>query len=217
MYTFRCETVAVGEDENRYQYGVWYRKPSPYEYYATVSGAPDNVADLDWSQHIRGGSGNYASSGGDCYSYDGATEVDGLWKFLRAVSLIAFLLGAGWTVWMFLCNTLCRHRGREVSRFNWNLQVSILGITLAVFQGLGFMFVNTNACSFSDASCEWSTGLRANIASVVLWAVTTALALWFGPSPAIFRTPNPTVQAVTYTRNKITGEVVEKDATEQKG
>lgn len=217
VYTFRCETVAVGQDENRYQYGVWYRKPSKYEYYTMISDASDTISDLDWSQHVRGGSGNYASSGGDCYSYDDATAIDGLWKFLRAISLLAFLLGAGWTVWMLLCNTVCRRRGREVSKFNWNLQVIILATTLTILNGLGFLFVNTNACSFSDASCKWSTGLRANVAGVVLWTITGVLALWLGPSPALSRRrETPAVQTVNYIRNQLTGEVVEKNAKEGK-
>jgi hypothetical protein len=205
VYSFRCETVVAGQDENRYQYGLWYRKPSAYEYYMNTSSSPDKA---DWAQ-LSGGSGYALSSRTDCQAYDDVTEVDGLWKFLRALTIITLLLGGGWTIWMFCCNTILQHHGHSVSKSNWNFQVALLGTTLAVLHGLGFMFVDTNACEFSDAAtCEWSTGLRANVASVVLWIVTAGLALWIGPTPAA-RVREATTVTVTYQRDPTTGQIIE--------
>jgi hypothetical protein len=221
VYSFRCETVALGQDENRSQHGVWYRKPSPYEYYInTSSSKPDvtDLTDLDWSNNLSGGPG--LSSGGDCLDYDDTIVVDGLWKFLRATTMIILLLGGGWTIWMFLCNTICRYRrDRQVSMTTWNVQAVVLGAILMVLQGLGCLFVRTNACesAASEKNCEWSTGLRANAAATILWIVTAVLALWVGPPAVVAVNRDGVTQTVTYQRDPVTGQIVEMGAESSNG
>jgi hypothetical protein len=196
VYSFRCETVALGQDENRSQNGVWYMT---------------DLTDLDWTNNSSGGPG--LSSGGDCLAYDDTIAVDGLWKFLRATTMIILLVGGGWTVWLFLCNTVFRYR--QVSKTNWNVQAVVLGTVLMVLQGLGCLFVRTNACESADGEeiCEWSTGLRANAAATLLWIVTAVLALWLGPPTAIaVNLGDGVTQTVTYQRDPVTGQIVETGA-----
>jgi hypothetical protein len=217
VFGFRCETVVLGQDENRFQNGVWYRKPSPYEYYInTSSNKPDitvDATDLDWNSINSSSGGPGLTSGGDCLNYDDAIQVDGLWKFLRATTLIILLLGGGWTLWLFVRSTYLRYRpDRQVTRNQWTVQAVVLGTILVVLQGLGCLFVRTNACESADGTqiCEWGTGMRANATATALWIVTVVLAVWFGPPPAIaVRMGDGPTQTVTYQRDPVTGQIVE--------
>jgi len=127
-----------------------------------------------------------------CGSYPNGLEYDGNWKTAAAFTIIAVVLGAA------LCFALYFAMCMVIADSVWKL-FGLLLILNALFQGLTFLFLASNACSedrpfwkskslLADffelgGGCQLASGGNLSIAATVLWFVTGVLTL-FTPNPS---------------------------------
>jgi hypothetical protein len=139
-----------------------------------------------------------------CVDYPSGTEVDSKWKTVRAFSIITPVIGGLLTVvlWISPCIYYL-----DDSKW-WSIALLFI-LVLTLFQGLGFLFFDSLACTDSslldslgaaiiyEDECEWDSGSTANVVSTVLWFCTGLAMLGLG-APQRPERPPPETQTVTY-------------------
>lgn len=133
---------------------------------------------------------------------NGNSMVDSKWKTVRAFTVIVAVIGGllMLALWFVPC------RAGRISKSTWSLVAAINSILLTLFQGLTFLFFQSNACinntmantlGLYNGKCAWDAGSTANVVSVVLWFLTGVIMLLQGPPECPTFEP-PETQSVTY-------------------
>lgn len=138
-----------------------------------------------------------------CVQYPSGYAVDSAWKATRAFSILATLLGGLFAVGLVLAPCF-RRSGSSANATGWTGSAFCFLVILPLFQGLTFLFLQTNLCqndsNNSNIDCKLVSGTSgANIAAVIFWFLTGISMLALGAPKHPERPPAET-QTVTYER-----------------
>lgn len=233
VFSFWCETVrfhvrdginmgpglGLGGLVKPVSFGPWYRMEIEYGEWTNWDGETELVS--------------YKT----CTDYYLDPDIDSKWKLVRAVTIITSVIGGLAAIAMFFVPCL---QGRIPGPV-WYGMVFVFICILTLFQGLGFLFLSSNACDAStlrgtffeklvvstlyEQECEWDAGMTANIVATVFWFCAGALMVVMGNPPAPPREPAET-QDVEYQQNEdgeaeevkvVKGEVIAEQPVEDVG
>jgi len=116
---------------------------------------------------------------GTCLAYPAeSVPEDGPWKFAKACSFLALVLGGGATLYLWI-SACCRF-----SRGSWRWAGYEVAAA-AAFQALSFVWFQTELCR--ENNCALFYGSQADIAATVLWLVAACLIFCHYPVPKEIR------------------------------
>mmetsp|Transcript_1576 Transcript_1576/g.2316 ORF Transcript_1576/g.2316 Transcript_1576/m.2316 type:complete len:237 (+) Transcript_1576:191-901(+) len=148
--------------------------------------------------------GNITLVGEACLRYDDIQK-DGNWTATMVFACIAFVIGGIGVIWTWLAPCI------YLSQKKWKL-IGISYIFCCLFQGLTFLFLNSNVCTDNQLvnsvgspypeECSWDVGTRMNIAAVVFWFVAGVLMVKAIPNSGPPPTPPAETQTITYQEKK---------------
>jgi hypothetical protein len=156
------------------------------------------------------------------YDYTADAKTKTVWSFSIMTPILGGILILG------ACLGPCN--GSPASR--WKC-MGALFLLVSIFQGITLLVESSSICYDNPAiqyleannpdlaqtlpeTCEWATGFKVNIASVILWILAGVCALVF-PPPLVNHEHTHQEQTVTYTQNAIDGTVQENHITVIKG
>ena len=191
--SFWCESVKFTSDRfPTLRYGLWYQEDFETTAY-TVNDGEDLVIEVNQ----------------ECRDYDEGYDINGMWKFARACSVIAPLLGGILGIPLFFSAFFY-----YLSEGSYRSLAFVYIFVITTLQGCTFLIFRTSLCKDGVApilnriaellgrqgvyssSCEWDGGSSANVVATVLWFLTGAFMLSYYPRAP--PTPPAETQTITY-------------------
>ena len=169
--------AANGQQLRDLRYGPRYRQKTEFE-----------LEDIDW-QNWDNITIFYQDS---CTSWENEPDPDGIWTFVRAVTIINPALAAIFTI--LICATPCLIK--PMAKI-WGIISICFSLVMTSLQGLAFLIYSSNACEFDEVNnsllgssnaaenlyeqeCSWDVGSGANIGATGFWLATGLLMMVVG-------------------------------------